>query len=60
MAQLIRDEFRGCPITIGITGLPVTITGIVVNTTNCTENISLRLEDGRIVTIAENLIAFFL
>lgn len=59
MAELIRNYFRGSSITIGITGLPVVITGVVVET-ECNDNISLKLENGRIIHIAENLIAFFL
>lgn len=58
MSDLIRTNYRGATITIAITGLPITITGTVVQTEN-TEFVSLKLEDGRIVNITESLIAFF-
>lgn len=58
MADLINCEYQGVNITVGITGLPVTITGQVCNSEN-REMVTLKLKDGKIVNIAEALIAFF-
>lgn len=58
MSDLIRTNYRGATITLAITGLPITITGTVIQTNN-TNYISLKLEDGKIVHITEDLIAFF-
>ena len=58
MAELINSGYQGVYVTIGITGLPITITGQVCNNDN-TSTVTLKLKDGKIVNIAESLIAFF-
>lgn len=58
MADLINSKYQGVTITIGITGLPITITGQVINDKS-TSIVTLKLSDGKIVNIAESLIAFF-
>ena len=58
MANLITNDYQGAPITLGITGLPITITGEVVKC-NSHNTVTLKLKDGKIVHIANELIAFF-
>lgn len=58
MYDLLTKDFKGATITVAVTGLPIVITGKVI--TNEKEGIiSLKAEDGKIINIAENLIAFF-
>lgn len=57
MAELITNKYQGSTITLCITGLPVTITGEVL--TGQRDMVTLKLKDGKIATIAEDLIAFF-
>ncbi|WP_346930577.1 hypothetical protein [Clostridium sp.] len=57
MFNLITRDFKGCTITLGITGLPVVITGEVIEANDNT--IGLRLDGGNKIYIAANLIAFF-
>ncbi|GAA0069917.1 hypothetical protein K5V21_10445 [Clostridium sardiniense] len=57
MAELITNNYQGANITIALTGLPMTITGEVIR--GQANAVTLRLKDGRLVTIAPNLIAFF-
>lgn len=57
MADLITKNYQGSSVTLSITGLPVTITGEVL--TGETGSVTLKLKDGRIVHIADELIAFF-
>ena len=59
MTDLINGRYQGCPITVGITGLPITITGTVINDDTTASTITLKLKDGKIINIAESLIAFF-
>lgn len=58
MGDLIRTNYRGAVVSVAVTGLPILVTGTVVETNN-TDNISLKLEDGKIIHISEELIAFF-
>lgn len=58
MAELINSGYQGVYVTIGITGLPITITGQVCNADN-TSTVTLKLKDGKMVNIQESLIAFF-
>ena len=58
MADLINTRYKGVNITLAITGLPITITGEVLSP-NGTGVVSLKLKEGKIVNIAESLIAFF-
>ncbi|MGG7076494.1 hypothetical protein [Clostridium sardiniense] len=58
MAELITNNYQGANITLALTGLPMTITGEVVRGQQA-NTVTLRLKDGRLVTIAANLIAFF-
>ena len=57
MYKLITTEYKGSTITLGITGLPVVITGEVFDGTEGV--VGLRLAGGNKVYIAANLIAFF-
>ena len=62
MADLINTTYQGVKITLGVTGLPITVTGEVLaaGTAENTENIvTLKLEDGKIVSFAGSLIALF-
>ena len=54
----INSTFKGSTITLGITGLPVVITGEVI-TSSSADLIGLRLNSGNKLYIAKNLIAFF-
>lgn len=57
MSEFIKHNFKGATVTIAITGLPIIITGEVINTEE--ENIlGLRLENGNKVFIKSELIAF--
>ena len=57
MYKLISTEYKGNTITLGITGLPIVITGEVFD---AAENVvGLRLAGGNKVYIPANLIAFF-
>ena len=56
MYKLITGEYRGSTVTLGITGLPVVITGEVFDAGN--DIVGLRLAGGNKVYIAGNLIAF--
>ena len=56
MEELIRN-YTGVTLTIGITGLPILITGEVIGGDGCI--ITLRLRDGSSVYIESSLIAFF-
>lgn len=58
MFDLITKNFKGSTITLGITGLPIVITGEVIASPSM-DLISLRLSNGNKIYIAENLIAFF-
>ena len=58
MFDLITNNYKGSTITLGITGLPIVITGEVIASPN-TDLINLRLSDGNKIYIAANLIAFF-
>lgn len=58
MASLITNNYQGAPITLGITGLPITITGEVLKS-NGDDTVTLKLKDGKIVHISNELIAFF-
>lgn len=59
MFEFINKNFSGSTITICITGLPIAITGEVINSGK--ENIiGLRLEGGQKVYINAELIAFVL
>ena len=57
MYDIITGAYKGSTITVGITGLPVVITGEVFDGTNGV--IGLRLAGGNKLYIAANLIAFF-
>lgn len=57
MFEFVFENFRGTTVTIGITGLPVTVTGEVVNSSD-DEVIELRLQNGNKVSINAALIAF--
>ena len=57
MADLIVRNFKGTTITLALTGLPILITGEVIE--GSTNIVALRLENGNKVYIAGNLIAFF-
>lgn len=63
MAELINTTYQGCNITIGLTGLPITITGEVcgaaATAANADNLVTLKLKDGKIVNVAGALIAFF-
>jgi hypothetical protein len=57
MFDFIKCNFNGAKVTIGITGLPIVITGEIVNSGK--ENIiGIRLEGGNKIFIAADLIAF--
>lgn len=56
MFNMITKDFKGCTITLGITGLPVIITGEVIDSND--NVIGLRLAGGNKIFIAANLIAF--
>ncbi len=59
MANFIMDNFKGCEVTLAVTGLPVTVTGEVMNCKDVNENvITLRLENGNKININAKLIAF--
>lgn len=58
MYELLTNDFKGSTITVAITGLPIVITGKVI-TSKQEGIVSLKAEDGKIINIAENLIAFF-
>ena len=45
MYDLITNNYKGSTITLGITGLPIIITGEVI-TSPSTDLINLRLSDG--------------
>lgn len=57
MFSIITSNFMGSNITLGITGLPVTISGEVVEAANNT--IGLRQPGGNRVYIDATKIAFF-
>lgn len=63
MGDLLRTNYRGATVTLAVTGLPILITGTVVETTTTAattaDDISLKLKDGKIIHITEDLIAFF-
>lgn len=61
MADLINTTYQGVNITIGLTGLPITITGEVLAAAAGTADdlVTLKLKDGKIVNLAGALIAFF-
>lgn len=57
MNDFIRQNFKGTTLTVAITGLPVTLTGEVINSGDeCV--LGLRLENGNKVFINAELIAF--
>lgn len=57
MFEFITQNFRGATVTIGITGLPITVTGEVIST-GANNIIGLRLENGNKIFINADLIAF--
>lgn len=57
MYEFINKNFKGATVTIGITGLPITITGEVINS-NSNNIIGIRFEDGNKIFISADLIAF--
>ena len=57
MFDLITSDFKGSTITLGITGLPILITGEVINGNDCV--VALRLTGGNKIYINAELIAFF-
>ena len=54
----INSTFKGSTITLGITGLPVVITGEVIESSNY-DLVTLRLNGGNKIYISARLIAFF-
>lgn len=57
MGTFILENYRGCTVSLAVTGLPVVITGEVLSFVN--ENIiGLKLKDGNIFYINAELIAF--
>lgn len=56
MLDFIRQNFTGATVTVAITGLPITLTGEVINSNDCNV-LGLRLECGTKVYINANLIA---
>lgn len=57
MFEFIKTNFKGSTVTLGITGLPITITGEIIS--SGAENIiGLRLEGGNKIFISADLIAF--
>ena len=56
MFDFIKANYKGDNIVIAITGLPITLTGEVMETENNT--IGLRLKGGNKVYIDADLIAF--
>ncbi len=57
MFDIITKEFMGSNITLGITGLPVTISGEVVEVADNT--IGIRQTGGNKIYIDVSMIAFF-
>lgn len=57
MFEFINKNFNGATVTIGITGLPVVISGEVINS-NKEGIIGLRLENGNKIFISAEKIAF--
>lgn len=57
MLDEIKTSFKGANVTIGITGLPVTITGEVVDTSSKTV-IGIKTPGGAKVYINPDYIAF--
>ena len=58
MHDIIKNDYMGATITVGITGVPVVITGEVIASYN-SKTIGLRLNGGNKIEIAADLIAFF-
>lgn len=58
MGDLILKNFKGSTITVAITGLPILITGKVLDSDIC-DIVTIKANDGKIINIAEKLIAFF-
>lgn len=57
MNDFIRQNFKGATVTIAVTGLPIILTGEVINSGDpCV--LGLRLENGNKVFINAELIAF--
>lgn len=57
MFEFIKQNFKGATVTIGITGLPITLTGEIIS--SGMENIiGIRLEGGNKIFISADLIAF--
>ena len=57
MFNLITENFKGATVTIAVTGLPITLTGEVLGSSQG-NIIALRLENGNKVYINAELIAF--
>jgi len=57
MFEFIKNNFKGATVTLALTGLPITITGEVINL-GADNIVGLRLKDGNKVFINADLIAF--
>lgn len=57
MHEFIKQNFKGATVTIGITGLPIIITGEIISSGN-EKIIGIRLDGGNKVFISADLIAF--